>query len=209
MGSYAGLDLLDYALRHGNPKSDSEFPRVLYYNLPIEGMNETGLKDEKKVFGQLRVAIDGMQHFGCQRAVIACNSAHTFWAKLQGFTPMVILNMVDIGANACCGKGPVGVLCSETSKRSGLYDTYFNRYRTEFIHTNKAEQEEVNDLIGQVICGPFSPGGLLDVCRALVGRGAKTLLAGCTEVEMAVRQSGWQLPFVFPGTLTVDIAING
>ncbi len=211
MGSFSGLYLLSYALRRGRHESDEEFPRILYYNLPVQGMDKTGVSDERLLFKQLRAAVAHMSAFGCEQIIIGCNSAHTLWAKLQGMTPNTIVNMVGLAAHTCLDKGKIGILCSQSSKSARLYPKELDGYEIEYVETDGSEQEQLNLIIENVIAdrtwGLFET--LRVVCDCLRSRGADTILFGCTELEACVPQGFSEVfPVILPGRLAVDYCLD-
>lgn len=211
MGAFAGLRLVQHAIQkaaENGAKSDSDYPKLLFYNLPIEGMDKYGVTDRKVVFSQLRGAIDHMTAFGCNPIVIACNSVHSFHSRLQGTTNSTLLNIVEIGVSASLEHSPVGIMCSRTSKKDGLYDGIPVGKR---IHTEETDQVAIDHVIENVIEGHTHNGcsaSLKSVADNLISKGAKSILLGCTELGCAFDPLYIDIPVFDSGIVAVDTALN-
>jgi aspartate/glutamate racemase len=124
MGAFAGIRLANFLLDQAQDSKimqDSDFPEFLLYNLPVKGMDETGIVDEGLVKSQLKKAISKMEVWECKQIIIACNSAHVFLDELQTYFDGQIINMIDAACQSATAD-KVGVLCSDSTKKSKLYE---------------------------------------------------------------------------------------
>lgn len=214
MGSFAGERLLHHALTTAVSRGaidDDDFPKVIYYNLPVSGLDISGVSDGKQIFNQLRVAISQLESIGCDRIIIACNSVHVLHSKLQGMVAGQIINIVESGCRRAAPLSPVGVVCSETSKRSMLFDSALRRFDAECIHTNEEEQFSINSIIGSVIVnrhGREQFDALRTVAYGLSSRGAHSLLIGCTELSLVRDPALDSMPTFDCGFVAVEEAIG-
>lgn len=190
MGAFAGLSMCQHLMRiaaNNGAVHDSDFPKLLYYNLPCLGMDETGVVDSVKVFSQLRGIIGRMDSFGCHVIVPACNSILKFHAKLQTHYSGTLLNLVE----CCCLKvnipGPVGVICSQSSRADRLYEDFLVRLNHVCITTTDDEQKVVNSIIKSAMRGEDDTQNctqLNNVMENLKHRGACSIILGCTELGL-------------------------
>lgn len=214
MGAFAGLDLLNYAFtqaaRHGASK-DEDFPSVLFYNLPAQGMNERGVSDQKLVKSQLRGAISRMESFGCEIILIACNTVYSFYPDLQGFYSGKLLNMIDVACSALNKENTVGVMCSETSRSCGLYATRLKRQNRSVIECDYDEQTMINHAVDAVISGRCTDLNVRDI-RAVVcnlkARGAESVIVGCTELPLVLNGHSFGINLIDAGRVSVDAALS-
>lgn len=212
MGAFAGLSLCEHLMREAVKKGatkDTDFPKLLYYNLPCQGMDETGIVDSQLVLGQLRGVIGRMESFGCDVIVPACNSVMRFHGKLQGLYSGTLINPVE---SACCRveRGqPVGVICSQSTKSDQLYEEFLLRKGAMPVPTTAPEQAEVNQVIGDVMAGKSSHTDALvlhSVICNLKARGASTIILGCTELGLANEISS-SAPIIDAGFSAVEDAL--
>jgi len=214
MGAFAGMRVLDHAIRESAKKGvicDSDFPRILFYNLPVRGMDKTGITDEKLVLSQLRGVIGKMESFGCDVIVIACNTVHCFHSKLQGFFSAYILNIIDAACDRVNSSSPVGVICSETTKKKRLYEFALERRKIASVQTSESDQSKVNEIIHSVICGTNSRHHALElnaVISNLKCAGARQVILGCTELGAVFEVSCCDISVVDSGIIAVEMALE-
>lgn len=213
LGAFAGLRMLEHAIKTAaaiGAVKDDDFPSILYYNLPIRGMDERGVVDEKAVLNQLRGLVGRMESFGCEVIVMGCNSTHIFWPKLQGWFSGTMLNIVEIGAAKASSHSPVGVICSETTKASGMYGDSLGRLHAGCIETDAGEQKNVTSIILSVIQGKQTrrhSSDLHGIICSLKARGARSVILGCTELGI-VSEFGYDIPVIDSGLVAVEAAIK-
>lgn len=186
MGAFAGQRLVkrafEMAVEHG-AKKDSDFPRLLYYNLPAKGLDPTGVHDSKTFLQEVRAALSRMEMCGCHRLMIACMSAYAIYPKLQDGCSAEILNVPEFVAYDLCNHKKIGVLCSESCRKAGVWDRAFGRKEIECIYpTNQAV---VTAYIESAITDSYPSPVLMalgEVCLELQDKAA-AVLAGCTELQ--------------------------
>lgn len=210
MGSFAGLSLVEYALKRAvvnGAKCDEDFPKLVYYNIPVTGLAITGVVDEKALFKHLRNAVSHLETIGCRSIIIACASAHVMHAKLQGLADAKIFNLVEIGCHNTY-PGIVGVMCSESSRKAGLFD----RHLKACVYPDPEDQQLVNHAIEAVMFGrqgSDEANDLQTVAFNLRAKGATEILLGCTELPIAINRHLTTMRMVDAGKFTVDEALHG
>lgn len=136
---------------------------------------------------------------GAGLIVMPCNTAHLWFAELEAAFDVPMLHLVDVAvedAVAALGTAaPLGLLCTDATLASGLY-------------TNRAAQSAAfsdlqwtlptaTEMTGLVMPGiqAVKLGHLLEAgellgkaAQALVQRGARGLLLGCTEIPLVAAQ---------------------
>jgi aspartate/glutamate racemase len=213
MGAFAGLRLVEHAFNvaiANGARKDSEFPRLVYYNLAARGMDESGMSDAKVVFHQLRIAIGQMQLVGCNPILIACNSVHEIYSKLTEFCGSDLMNIVELGCHAAAELGEVGVLCSSSSRHAKLFDKELGRFGRSPIYIEASVQCKLDRVIARAITrsiGPSDAEAVVDLCSQLKVSGAKCVLFGCTEIGLVVDTKLIPLPVVDCGCVAVEQAL--
>jgi aspartate racemase len=189
MGAFAGIRLANFLLDQAQDSKimqDSDFPEFLLYNLPVKGMDETGIVDEGLVKSQLKKAISKMEVWECKQIIIACNSAHVFLDELQTYFDGQIINMIDAACQSATAD-KVGVLCSDSTKKSKLYERHLRSLGIEPISTTDAEQAALNQAVKAAISGRSIRGNLTDTESIIIRMsrsGADQIIIGCTEIPL-------------------------
>lgn len=189
MGAFAGMRLAKYLLDQAQDSKimlDSDFPEFILYNLPVKGMDETGITDEELVKSQLKSALEKIEVWGCQQVVIACNTAHIFLHELQSNFDGHIINMIQCACDEVRVK-KVGILCSDTTKNARLYENALDRKGIQSVSTTDIEQKALNDAVKNAISGRPIRGNLTDAEHIIIRMsraGADEVIVGCTEIPL-------------------------
>lgn len=213
MGAFASLRLAEYAMKRAvsqGASRDSDFPKLLLYNIPVSGLDPSGMCDAKLLFRELRAAASHMETFGCCPIIIACASAHSLYAKLQSCLHVPILNLVELGA-AAVTEAPVAILCSDSARREHLYEGYLSNRRMDFIYPNDASQSLLRSVIEYAMRGdkiPKAKGLLETVVSEVHHLGAKSVLLGCTELGCVCEPESLPLTAIDAGIETMKVALE-
>lgn len=191
MGALAGMRLAQYLLETATARGarlDSDFPAFLLYNLPAKGTDEHGIIDESLVISQLKSSLAKMEDWGCVQVIIACNSAHIFFDELQSGFSGEIINMID-AACQMASSDKVGVLCSDSTRKSKLYEKRLTALGMEAVSATDAEQLALNAAVRSAMSGHSKPGNMADVESIILRMsraGAEEIIVGCTEIPLVL-----------------------
>lgn len=189
MGASAGVRLAQHLVHRAQiagAKSDSDFPDFMLYNLPLEGMDETGIINGAPVKRKLHEAFNRINDWGCDYVLVACNTVHCFYSDMQSWCNGRVLNMIDIACDRAL-TGKVGVVSSETTRKIGLYQDALKHRKIEPVMVNPDEQRVLNAAIQAVIIGDIHVSHRLqvqDVLGNLRDQGAGDIIIGCTELPL-------------------------
>lgn len=132
-----------------------------------------------------------LELMGADVIIIACNTAHYFFDEIIKYVRIPILNMVEETAKYICnsyrGAKCVGLLATEGTCKSGIYERVFDRFGLEIISPESEEQKYITDLIYDIKKGNegVEPENIMKVVSALKARGAELIILGCTELPIA------------------------
>ncbi len=206
MGAAAGsrvLKLLIKECQRRGAKEDSDYPEILLYNLPAEGMNAKGIADENRIRTELKSGVDLLNKAGCRLIIIACNTVHIYREMLQRASDALILDMPAAAVRACKGCKKVGLLTSNTMRQTELYDQMLKKMLGAIpVHISDFEQGAIDLTIGRIIAGNWEGRheyAMQSIINDLLDDGgAEKVILGCTELPL--------LPLVFPAGVLVDPA---
>jgi aspartate racemase len=140
----------------------------------------------------LQEGIKGLKHAGCNYIVIPCNSAH-FWYSQLSKIGVPILHIVDSVAEELnslnLSNKKIGILGTQGTIESGLYQYHLNRQGWECIVPTKQEMTGlVTPAIAMIKSNKIIESQLLLMksIHSLIDRGAQAIVLGCTELPLAI-----------------------
>ncbi len=143
---------------------------------------------------QMVEAGKGLVAQGAQLLAIPCITAHYFQERLESRIGVPILNAVEETALYLrqAGIGHVGVLATDGTLSSRLFQTCFEKHGIECVTPDKQDQRAVMHLIyDNVKAGKPVEYPLFEaVSEQLFARGAQVNLLGCTELSLIGRDHG-------------------
>lgn len=149
----------------------------------------------------------GLEAAGCGAIVIPCNTAHGWHGAMQATTRLPILHIVDAAAAELARlgleAGPVGILGTEGTLAMRLYQDRLETRGYECLVPEAASMRRlVSPAIALVkanrVAEAYPP--LAEAATALMRRGARVVVLGCTEIPLGLR-AGPALPFPLADTI--------
>ncbi len=152
--------------------------------------------------------IRGLEAAGAGAIAIPCNTAHGWFAGMQAATALPILHIVDAAETELLRlgvtPGPIGLMGTAGTLAMRLYqDRLEPRGWTCLVPTAEEMEALVSPGIAEVkankVAAAYAP--LAEAAQALVARGARAVVLGCTEIPLGIA-AGPPLPF--PVCDTID-----
>lgn len=195
IGPLAGSDVLAKVFKNAaeiyNAIEDSEYPDLLLLNHGIKGVDNLGtLNDtfEKEIVGM----VHQLELQGCTVIGVACNTAHIYLDKIKTKPTNTLVNLIDTVSKAAkAANHNYLLLTSSTSKQQKLYHGYLNKYQVQYSETSSEQQQLLDEAIGLIMAHRLLEAGkLLEKVLALASvAGFKAIIAGCTELPIAIAHS--------------------
>lgn len=143
----------------------------------------------------------GLERGGAQCLAMPCNTAHAWHDAIAHALSIPILHIADASLKAVCLLGApdaVGLLATTGTLRSGIYQSRGGN-DVGWITSNDDEQDQwVMPGIRAVKANRLDDGArLLQLAaEALIRRGAKSIIMGCTEIPIALAHQTIGVPLV-------------
>jgi aspartate racemase len=136
-----------------------------------------------------------LEKWGAELLAIPCNTAHGFLTEVQDVLSIEVLDMIglvgkELGQAFPTGT-PVGLLATTAAGRSRVFHDRLPDYRL-LIPSDGLQEELVTEAILQVKLGEDLPGArgkLWKAVDSLIAPRPAAVIAGCTEVELALSGS--------------------
>lgn len=159
---------------------------------------------------------------GARLIVVPCNTAHAFLDPAGPIGAVVrqagceIVHMIDETAREVAEISPairrVGLLATTGTVRTGLYQAGLAAWDIETIAPADVEQDRVAAAIRRVKAGVPAGAAAADVFAAagerLVARGARALIAGCTEIPLVYGGARAAVPVIDPGEVLAAAVVR-
>lgn len=191
MGPLATANLFNKIVLATDAESDQEHIHILIdnnTNIPDRTAFLLGL-GENPMEELIKSAIK-LEKMGANFLIMPCNTAHYFYDHIKREINIDFLNMIEetvkfVQANYS-NKKKVGLLGTEGTVQSGIYDLYFNKQSIEVIKPEKHIQDSITDIIYGVKKGKkeISLEGMYNAVEEFKAKGAEVFILGCTELSV-------------------------
>ena len=209
MGPEATVDCFDKIVRNTPAAQDQDHLRVVIDSNPkVPDRTAAIIGDGESPVPVMVAGCRALQRAGAGFIIIPCVSAHIFLADVQRQIDLPVLSIFDAVADSISRNHPeiktVGLLGTTGTVRGGLFQ---NRLAREDITTrvpDDAMQSKIMDAIYDIKSIKPSrtrseiTAQLVTAAESLISSksdGVQGILAGCTEVPLALRQEHLSLPY--------------
>lgn len=190
---------------------DTDYPPMVLYSLPLQGFDETGIVDTKKVLFQLQKGIRLLVHAGCEVIVIPCNTVHCFIDELRSCSPVPILSIVEETVKRVYegGLSSVGLLASATTYALALYEQALSLRQLSCIIPSKEGKDLVTQLIVKAMAGKT---GEEETVKNLLEEfeipSVGGIILGCTELPLVIDQTMTKIPLYSSISILAEAALE-
>ena len=215
MGPEATLDCFGKIIKNTPAKTDREHIRVVIDSNPgIPDRIAAILSDGESPVPALVAGCRGLEKAGADFIIIPCVTVHFFLPQIQAGSPLPVLSIIDAVADAINRDfhttKTVGLLGTVATVESGLFQKRLAKEAIETLVPDSAQQSKIVAAIKNIKDTQPSrtqseiTNDLIEAARSLIDRepdGADAIIAGCTEIPLALGQK--QLPVPYFDSLTI------
>lgn len=147
-------------------------------------------KTEVNPFPYLKEDVKKLENMKVDFIVMPCNTAHYFYNQLQNETSIPIINMINETIVYIKKAHPtmkkIGVLATEGTIQSNLYQDVMEENRLNVIPTPREIQENINILIYNQVKKKraINKGLYLQIINQMISLGCELIILGCTELSV-------------------------
>ncbi|WP_149541369.1 cysteate racemase [Siccirubricoccus phaeus] len=188
-------------------RDQEHLPTVLWSDPRVPDRTAARLRGGQDPLPVLLRGVRGLEAAGAGAIAIPCNTAHGWYAQMQAATTLPILHIVDAAAAELrrlgVPDGPIGVMGTAATLAMRLYQERLAGLGYDCLVPDAGEMaSRVTPAIALVKAGrvaeAYAP--LAEVASALVARGARAVVLGCTEIPLGIA-AGPALPFPVADTI--------
>lgn len=213
MGPLATVDLFKRIVLKTPAKKDQEHPRIIIYNNPkIPDRTAYILGKGENPLPELIDSAKKLEKWGADFIIMPCNTAHYFAEEIQKAIKIPLINMIEETASyvESLGVKRAGILATTGTIVSGIYQKALEKREIEGIVPSEKDQEKVmKGIYKGVKAGNIELGRnlLLEVAKKLEGE-VEAIIAGCTEVSVALKQEDLSVPLIDPMDILAEKAVK-
>lgn len=219
MGPEAGAAFFECIVNETAASRDQDHPPVILYSLPqVPDRTMAILHGGPSPVPALRRGLRALSRAGADFAVVSCISAHYFYPRITPTSPIPVLSLIDETLTAIGKMRPVpktiGLLATTGTVRSGIIASAFEAAGITVLTPSARDQKRVMTAIygKKGVKAGFTEDPpraiLLEIAADLISRGAQAVMAGCTEVPLALRAVDLPVPLIEPMTIGARAAIR-
>lgn len=216
MGPMATADLFQKITALTDAAGDREHIRIyIDSNAAIPDRTAAILDGGEDPVPAMTDSLRKLEGCGADSIIMPCNTAHYFLPRLEPLTKLPFLSMITSAARACrtCFPGKtVGILATRGTLSAELYQKALAEERVPFLVPNDGERAALMEVIYQGVKAGAPPSRYREdfrfVIEGITSRGAECLLLACTELPLAARSLGLELPCVDPTEELAKAAIR-
>jgi aspartate racemase len=219
MGPEATLDCFDKIIKNTPAEKDQDHLRVLIDCNPkvpdrTAAICEQGMSPVPAILESAYSLIKA----GADFIIIPCVSAHFFLEELRRHIDIPILSIFDAITESIKRVSPaiqsVGLLATTGTIWGGMLQKRLEQSNISVIIPGDLDQEKVMGGIYKIKATQErdlrkkTKRGLMEVANHLIEKGAQGIVAGCTEVPLAIGPEDLNVPFFDPLLILARAAIR-
>jgi aspartate racemase len=177
------------------------FPEVVIFSVSFQQFDDwMAVEDWDSMELELAKGLKALKGAGADFAVIATNTMHNLFEKLDRRNILPLLSLVDATGAEIQRKGlkKVGLIGTKFAMNKPYYREGLAKYGVKVVVPDEEDQKE----IGRVIFDELSYGVLKEESRAnylaimekLKKNGAQGIILGCTEIPLLIKQEHTKIP---------------
>ncbi|MBC7364653.1 MAG: amino acid racemase [Candidatus Aminicenantes bacterium] len=219
MGPEATARFFELIIKNTVAKQDQEHLKIIVYNNP-----QTPDRTKAILYGgenPLPSLINGLkilEKAGAEICAMPCMTAHYFFPSLEKKTRLQLVHLIRETANYLKKTYPqvkkVGLLATTGTIATKIFHLPLEKKGLQVLTPLETEGQ----MVMEAIYGPkgikagFSRGRtkrlLRQVAQKLISRGAEAIIAGCTEVPLALGEEDLSVPLVDPMVIGARVLIK-
>ncbi|WP_297090752.1 amino acid racemase [Thermococcus sp.] len=213
MGPLATAELFRRIVEKTPAKRDQEHPRIIIYNDPkIPDRTAFILGKGEDPRPALVEGARKLESWGADFIIMPCNTAHFFAEDIRRAIKVPLVSMVDATAERIAGMGlkKVGLLATDGTIKGLVYHRSLLRRGIGIAVPDEEDQE----LVMKAIYDGVKAGNLELGRRLLLGVAERLqlrvdgIIAGCTEVSVALRPGDLTVPLIDPLDVIAEKAVR-
>lgn len=215
MGPAATADFYSKLIEETPAATDQEHLRVVIWadpSVPDRSQAISGQGEDPTP--KLAEGARRLKEAGASFYVVACNGAHAFLPAVRQQVDLEYVSLIGVAANHIAslpGATRAGLLATNATMDSQLYQEALEHVGVAPVIPTPEDQQVVMESIYAVKASRMSDeqrAALAGVARRLADRGANVIVAGCTEIPLALSNEESPRPLIDPARLLARSVVD-
>jgi aspartate racemase len=179
--------------RYEELHGDLSYPEMVIYDVSFQRFEDwMGVEDWLSIEEALLEGLGRLKSAGADFAIIATNTMHILFDKLERRSSIPLLSIVDATAGAIkkTGIDVVGLLGTRFTMEKPFYMEGLRKHGIEVLVPVEEERNYIDNVVfhelSRGLLLPESRAGYLEIIDALVKRDAQGVVLGCTEIPLLI-----------------------
>ena len=194
---------------------NSSFPNIIIESLDLEEF--TNLMEENKLIEVLKFLTQAAENLisgGAEVIIMATNTPHIVFNKLEKNVPVPMLSIMDATGDAIARQGlkRIGLIGTKFTMNSSYYQDAFVKYGIEIIVPSDEDKKIINEIIYKELTYHMikeeSREKYQKVIKNLKKKGAEGVILGCTEIPLLINQEDCTIPVFDTTTIHAKAILN-
>jgi len=209
MGPEATAYFFGLIIRHTLAAKDQDHIPVIIHSDPrIPPRSDAILGDGESPVPLLRRGAKALEKAGADFIVMPCITAHYFFGEVASSVKVPVVDLIQEAVSFAAQRFPglrrAGLIATSGTVASRIIHQAFEKRGISVIVPEVEEQGRVMEAvfgeqgIKAESVGDFNRETLRGVAGALISRGAEAIIAGCTEIPLALGEKDLGVPFIEP-----------
>ena len=206
MGPEATCDCFGKLIKNTPAGCDQEHLGIVIVNNPkVPDRTQAILENGPSPVPALRQGVEALKCAGADFVIIPCVTVHYFLEELLAQCDFPVLSILDAVAENIRRTQPkvktVGLLGTSGTVQSRIFQIRLAAEGIDTLVCNDSRQQQVMEAIYDIKNenAPRSPaeitGSLSEAAAHLIRQGAQGIVAGCTEIPLALTQEDVSVPY--------------
>lgn len=204
MGPDATVDFMSRVLQQTPASQDQDHVRMVVEHNPHIPSRQQAMRGEGETPGPVIAEMAArLEAAGADFLVMPCNLAHAWQSDIESAITIPFVSIIDASVQAALRRSdednPVGLMTTPGCFSAGLYQAALADAGRPVIVQSFDELEETMSLVERIKGGDKSQtvtSGLRSLADRLIARGARVLIAACTEFPLVLDESMFEFAFV-------------
>ncbi len=204
MGPAATLDFFARVLALTPAKTDQDHIRLIIdCNSQVPNRNAAIAGTGPSPAPVLADMARGLKRAGAEMLVMPCNAAHAFLDQVKRATDLPVISIIDVTVEETLrrrdGAKRIGLLAADGCINAGLYQRAFAAHGVDVVLPDAELRARFMDALSRIKQGDIGEAVRAEmraVANALIADGAEVIVAGCTEVPLALNDGDVAVPLI-------------
>lgn len=203
MGPIATHDFFGKVLAASDARTDDDHLRLIIDNNPFVPDRNAAADGGPSPGPVLAAMARGLEAAGAELLAMPCNAAHAWADDIRAAVRIPFVHMIEETAVAVRAATPqarrVGVLAADAALKNRLYETALEAAGYEALTLSVADQRAFMDIIYRVKAGNVDAAlraEMRSCAERLLAEGAEAIVAGCTEIPLALALGDITAPLI-------------